>query len=507
MNFDSDEVKGRTEPRIHTPALVELTPDTSYGFDVIEFAEEIGWPLDDWEKWAVIHFGELNPDGTPRFRFVLILVARQNGKTTLCRVLTLYWMFIECHELIIGTSTSREKAKASWRAVIKMANGIDILKEDLDPLHTRETIGEENFFNRLGSNYKFAAPNRRAGRGDTVDRVILDELREHRTTDAYDALINAGNAVKDFQAVAITNQGDSESIVLDDKRTQALEFIETGNGDPTLFLAEWSSPNGADPTDPHALAYANPNLGKRIPLVALMGQAIQAKKKGGVTLNSFKTEVMCQKVTLLDSAIDPELWNICAEKEPINLANYRRELVLCMDVSMTGDHATLVACAKIDGMLRVEVVKAWSGFGCTKLVRAELPDLVEKVKPRAIGWYPGGPAAAIAADLKARPSYNKPWPPRNVKVIELKAETVPSICMGLADTVHSVQIQHPSDEMLTAHVRQTQKLKIGDVWKFTRAGSQPVDATYALAGAVHLARILPEPLKPVSTGRESTDQP
>lgn len=501
-NLGSVVLTGKTEPRIFTPPLRELTPETSFGFDVIDFAEEIGWPLDPWEKWAAIHLGELLENGIPRFRFVLILVARQNGKTTLCRILILFWMFIEQHELIIGTSTTRETAKDSWRKVIKMANNNEILKEDIGPIHTRETTGEEVFYNELGSNYRFAAPNSNAGRSYTVNRALIDELRSHKNQDTYDAIIPAGNAVMDFQAIAITNQGDITSVVLDDIRSSAIQFIETGVGDSRLFLAEWSGPNGCEVTDPEALAMANPNLNIRISLDALMGQAIQAKQKGGEKLARFRTEYLCQKVTLLDPAIEPDLWDICGNKNPINMAEHRRNVVLCLDVSMSGDHATLVACADVNDMLHLEVVKVWQGFGCTAQVRRDLPDLVEKVKPRAFGWFPNGPSAAIAADLKARPSYNKPWPPRNVKIIEIKPETVPSVCMGLADVVHSAQVYHPKDEMLTAHIRQTQKLRRGDVWIFTRAGKEPVDGTYASAGAVHLARTLPAPLKPVSTGRE-----
>src|SRR6188768_3107294 len=220
-------VLGRTEPRIWTPALRELTPDTSFGFDVIDFAEAIGWPLDPWEQWAVIHGGELLPDGRPRFRFVLILVARQNGKTTLCRVLVLYWMFIENQALILGTSTSRDTAKVSWRETIKMAKASELLDSELDQDdYVRETIGEESFFRKWlddngdeqRSEYRFAAPNRRAGRSFTLRRLLMDELREHKDFDTYDAAVNAMNAVWDGQAWAITNQGDARSVVLDQLR-------------------------------------------------------------------------------------------------------------------------------------------------------------------------------------------------------------------------------------------------------------------------------------------------
>jgi phage terminase large subunit-like protein len=415
-------------------------------------------------------------------------------------------MFVEAHEIIFGTSTKRETAKFSWRQVIKMAENSEILMEDLDPIHTRETIGEESFFNNLGSNYMFAAPNRNAGRSYTVNRGLLDELRDHKSWDTYDALINAGNAVFDFQTVAITNQGDATAVVLDTKRDEAIEFIDTGEGNSSLFLAEYSAPPGCDPTDPEALAMANPNLGIRIPIDALMGEAIGAKKKGGDRLARFRTEVLCQRVHLLNPAIEPEIWKVCGfneteEKKYPKLGEFRRSLVLCLDMSLTADHATLVGVAEVNGMYYCGVLKAWHGPDTPARVRAELPDLVEMVKPRAFGWFPKGPAAVIAADLKLKPRHNKPWPPKSVKIVEFKAEDVPAICMGLADVVHSLQMYHPKDDLLTSHIENTQKLERGDVWTFTRAGSKPVDATYALAGAVHLIRTLPAPLKPVSTGR------
>jgi phage terminase large subunit-like protein len=40
----------------------------------------------------LIHALELLPDGTFRFRTVVLLVARQNGKSTLMQVLTLWRM-------------------------------------------------------------------------------------------------------------------------------------------------------------------------------------------------------------------------------------------------------------------------------------------------------------------------------------------------------------------------------------------------------------------------------
>ncbi len=325
-------------------------------------------------------------------------------------------------------------------------------------------------------------------------RAILDELREHLTWDTYDALINAMNAVIDAQAVAITNQGDALSIVLDAIRADALQFIETGQGDPRLFIAEWSAPTGSKATDPRALAAANPDLNRRsLRLDSIIGQATGAESTGGERLARFKTEVMCMRVALLNPAVDPDRWRergVSRETWPDFAAN-RRRVALCLEVAPDATHATLAAAITLDGVTYVEIVKAWQGEGCTKDLRADLPDLVAKIKPKVVAWFPDGPAAVVAADLRKRRG-GRPWAPRGTKVEEIRGE-VPAVCMGFADRVDVGAVRHPRDPLLNAHVERTQKLERGDTWIFMRSGEEPVDATYAAAGAAHVARMLPPP--------------
>ncbi len=501
---------GSVTPRIWTPPLRDLTPETSFGFDLIDFAERIGWPLDPWQKWLAVHLGELLPDGRPRFRMCLVLVARQNGKTIFSRILILYWMLVHRKPLIVGTSTSRETAKASWKDVIDFAFECDETKREFGSrrVAVRETLGEESFVtggctahcrqdhqHTPRSTFQFAAPNRRAGRSKTVHGAVLDELREHDTMDTYNALIKAMAAVEDAQAVAITNQGEAGAIVLDSLRTAALSFIESGEGDPRLFLAEWSAPTGADVTDPDALALANPDLGNRILLDSIIGEAVRAKAAGGEELAGFKTETLCMRVQLLDPAVDPDSWKACGTTRAaaLDLSLHRTSVALCLDVSIDTGHATLVAAAKIDGVVHLDVVKAWQGNGATRRLRNDLPDLLAKIRPRVFAWFPMGPAAAVAADLRKR----RGFPPRGVKIEEIRAD-VPAVCMGFADLVTVREVRHGRDKMLNAHVERTQKLIRGDVWSFTRSGTEPVDGTYAAAGAAHVARTMRPALKPLT---------
>lgn len=489
------EIFGSTVPRLWTPPLRELTPETSYGFDVIWFADHVlGTPLDPWQQWAAIHLGELLPDGRPRFRTVVILVARQNGKTLLALVLVLYWMFVEYQALTLLTSTDRSYAKRFWQRLCEWAQENPWLAEHLGRGAVRLTISEEALTTLDGAELIFAANNGRAGRSTTLHRWVCDELREHRTDAAWSSATNAQNAVPDAQTVCISNQGDDSALVLDMLRGPAVEFIETGEGDPRLGLFEWSGPPGVDPDDVSALAAANPNLnrpGHGPDLDALLGAARRAKRAGGQELASFRTEVLCQRVALLDPAIDPDLWAAARATVP-DLAHHRDRVALCLDVSLDGSHASLVAAAELDGRIYLDVVAAWQGFGCTKQLRADLPGIVERVRPRVLGWLPGGPAAAVAADLAPR----RGWPPRRVVVEEIRADTA-AACMALPELVKAGEIAHPDDPMLNAHVAAAQRLRTGDRFVYTRSGTGPVDGAYAAAGAVHLARTLPPPPPPL----------
>lgn len=469
-------VSGHKEPRLWTQPLRELTPSTSYGYNVIRFADEVlGMPLDPWQQWLVIHACELLEDGTPRFRQVLVLVARQNGKTHLLMVLALYWIYIDMIEMVLGTSTNLGYAVESWQKAVRTVENTPELSEMVKTV--RKASGEQSLDLTNGARYKIAASNARGGRGLTIGRLIMDELREHHDWSAYDAAVPATAAVPDAQIWMITNQGDDKSVVLASLRKQALEGT-----DPRLGLFEWSAPDGASATDIEALAMANPNLGHRISLDSLMGDAMRAEAAGGEQLTGFLTEHQCRYVPMLNPAIDPADWLACLD--PGDLSAVRDRVSLCMDVSLDLQHATLYAAAVLDDeRIRVEPVAAWSGPGCTNTLRQDLPGIVARVKPKMLGWFPSGPAASLATDM----AEGNGWPPPGVTVEEIRGE-VTSVCMGFVEQIGSVRIAHSADPLLDAHIAGAEKLAYGDGWRFSRKGSGHVDAVYAAAGAVHLAR-------------------
>ncbi len=485
---NNETVYGSIQPRIWTPPLRELDPDTSYGYDVIDFARDVlNQPLDPWQEWAVIHLGELLENGRPRFREILILVARQNGKTHLLYVLVLYWLFWEQWPLIVGTSTNLQVAKEAWEKAVEAAETIPALKRFLAPGGIRRANGQEHLKTIRDSGgfakYIIQPSNRRGGRGFTIDRLILDELREHQSWDAWNASVPATNARPNAQVIAISNQGDDNSIVLNSLRETAIKSIEQGTSHlDRTGIFEWSAPEFADISDPTVWAMANPNLGYRLPLDAIKGPALRALEMGGAEEAGFKTEMLCIPVRALEAAIDPKRWDECYL--PGNLNDLASETSWGFDVNLNGTHATLVAAAPKDGFIREQVIAEWRTDQMDKVVE-DLTRLLNTHKPRAFAWIPSGPAATYAGELKK--TYLAP----RVRVEELSGADVPAAVMGFAEAVQHLRIHHNNDPLLNDHVKSAQKRWTGDRFTITRKGSGSSDAVYAAAIAHHLAQTMP----------------
>lgn len=479
-----DDLRGSTEPRLWTQPLRELTPETSYGFAVVDFARDtLKMPLDPWEQWTVIHAGELLEDGRPRFRTVLTIVARQNGKTFLCAVLALFWLFVEKHPMILGTAHRLNYAKEAWMKAVFIAEDTPALAGDIHAILRGNNDVRLTTFAR--HSYKIAAANAGGGRSLTIDRLIQDELREQKTRDAWDAAVPAMSARPFAQNWCISNAGTDASIVLNDLRDQALLGVN-----PRLGIFEYSAPETSDPIDPAAWCAANPNLGYRISAEDMYNDARQAKSSGGLALAGFLTERLCIRVRSMNTGVEAAAWHRGASVGTLD--GFRSRLAVCVDVAPDSQHASLCAAAVISpGMVRVELVAEWGGYDCLKQLRNALPDLLATIKPRTVGWFPNGPAAALTADLKSpRDGRRNGWPPAGVNVEEIRAET-PAVCMSFAEQVNIGAVVHSGQALLDLHVLAAEKLYSGSRWVFSRKGGGYVDGAYSAAGAVHLARTLP----------------
>lgn len=405
-------VMGHVEPRIFTPPLRELTPETSAGYSVIAFAERVlGVELMDWQKWLLVHALELSPRGGFRFRTVLALVARQNGKSFLLMLVALWSIYILQVALVLGTAQNLSIAEALWE------KAADIVEQNATLAPTIKKIHRQNGGKRLivmsggvQSEYRVASASRQGGRGLTGDLIILDELREHKTFDAWSAITKTTLTRQDGQVWCISNAGDGSSVVLShlrdmghrlcgdpDGRLDDVDMFDDEEREATsLGIFEWSAPPDADPADPETWAWANPSLGRLITEETLREQQVTDPPE------VFLTECLCQWVTSLAAHPFPgDSWEASADAD--SFITPTSPISFGVDVSDDRRHASIVACGqRPDGDYHVELV---AYVGRASHVEQWFRRRIDGYGGRMVVGLQGRgcPAAALVSSLKAIP--------------------------------------------------------------------------------------------------------
>ena len=177
------ELLGYTAPRVFTPPRRELTPETSHGFAAVAFAEQmLHMKLFPWQEWLLIHALELKPDGTYRWRVVVVEVARQSGKTMMLIVLALWHLYALKSRTVIGTAQDLANAEKVWKEAVALAQADDELAEMIpsDGIylgHPKQFQIVHNEDGReLTSEYRIASATRR-GPPDRFRRLLRPIVR------------------------------------------------------------------------------------------------------------------------------------------------------------------------------------------------------------------------------------------------------------------------------------------------------------------------------------------
>lgn len=366
--------KGKTEPRIWTPPLRELTPDTTLGYDMIDFSRNVLLvePL-PWQRWLFVHafeiLGEFGRDWRLRFRVVLVLVGRQNGKTYITKVIALYFLYMLGVALILGTAQDLGQAEETWEAAVMEAQAHDDLNAEIEKIYNGKGSKEL----RLDGyrRYKVATPNEKNTRGKSADLVFLDELRTHKTFAAWSAASKTIKARVSAMVWCISNAGDASSVVLRYLRKQAHRLIGDPDGivaaskgaDPTdmtdeerealasIGIFEWSATPGCDKWDRDEWAQSNPSMG-----YGFLEESAIASDCVTDPESEFRVEDLCQWLTKAAEPPFPEdAWKAGID-EGSEIAP-DSPLSFGVDVSADRKHTAIAVCGeRADHRMHVEVV-------------------------------------------------------------------------------------------------------------------------------------------------------
>ena len=477
-------MKGSTEPRIYTPPLRELTPDTSLGFALATFARDIlDEPLLPWQEWLAIHALELNEEGGFRFRTVLTLVGRQNGKTTFAKTLSDFFLAVLGCKVVLGTAQNVDTANETWENSVADFETNPALK----PLMVRTLRGAGNRILELTDNrrYKVAAANRKGGRGLSCDLILMDELREQTDWEAWAAITKTTNARPNAIVWCMSNAGDAKSVVLKHLRQQAHSMLGDPDGITTglelqpgddvdttsLGLFEWSAEPDCITTDKRAWAAANPSMGYGF----LTERALDASQKTDPEA-VFRTECLCQWVTAKVPEPFPDgSWD--AGIDPTSYMEKGVERYFGLDVSADRRRTTIAVCGQRPDLLwHIEVVASNLGTGWA----------IDWLRKRCLGGKVslaiqgrGAPVASYIADLSAID---------NLELTLVEGRDLGAMCGRFWDGIaaatqdsDAVAIMHRPQPILDEPARTAQKRGVGDsAWMWDR-GASPSDISPLVA--------------------------
>jgi hypothetical protein len=281
-------ILGSTQPRIAPPA-----PAKHQGRQYAESAAAAGIQLMPWQNLAARYLMARGPDGWT-FREVVIVCARQNGKTELLvpRIL----MDLRAGKRILHTA---HRMRLPRKVFLRVAR---ILGKEAEVV--RYAQGQEEIFMPNGGSYVIVAAQRGA-RGESADTLIVDEVREFEDFDAMAATSPTLAASPDPQTIYLSNAGSEASVVLNDLRRRG----ENG-GDGEFAYLEWSADPERSLDDRVGWAQANPALGH---LPGMLRNLEDAYRKYVISEPAtFQTEHLCQWVASMRNKLVSEAdWAKC----------------------------------------------------------------------------------------------------------------------------------------------------------------------------------------------------
>ncbi len=259
-------------------------------------------PLLEWQKYFLNEALKVDNQNNFVYRQACLVCARQNGKSHLVRMRILAGLYLFDEKLQVATAQNRDQSLEQFRQVAEVITNYDWLRKKVKHITRANGREEIQLLEKYGGHrYKIIAPNSSGARGLTADVIYIDEVRQHKTFDAFSALQFTTQTRKNSQSFYLSNAGDHSSVVLNALRQRGLDKIENKTDEPFLFM-EWSAKPNRKLNDIEGWKEANPALGRTITLDSI---------KAGLTSppEIFQTEVLSQWVETMNSAFPQGLFN------------------------------------------------------------------------------------------------------------------------------------------------------------------------------------------------------
>jgi len=464
---------GDLKPRLHSPWL----KGNSRVEEVIKFAEQIGQPLLKWQELILRDILTVDKNNNYIRRSILLLIARQSGKSHLARMRVLAGLFCFGEKDILIMSSNRSMALKSFNIMVDIIERNDFLRCQLKGGSVKKgvyrTNGQERIILESGAQVEVVAATSDGARGRSADLLWIDELREVSEV-AMDASKSVTLTRSNSQRIFTSNAGDAFSKVLNDLHEQCLNHPPK-----SLGFYEYSAPGFCDIWDRKAWAMANPSLGYLITEEAIEETIATS------TIEATRTETLCQWVSSLSSPFTPGSWeDICdrsMEMSPGPLT------VFAFDIDMSRRNAALMAGQILpDGRIGVALVQTWeSQISVDELkIASEIKGWCDLYKPRAV-LYDRYSTLAVADRLQKS----------GVVVETIVGAEFYAACSTLKDAIDNKHVVHAGQQILDDQMNNCGAKSTDSQWRLIRkASAGPIVAPIGLAMIV--SRLMQPQSKP-----------
>jgi len=450
---------GATEPRLHSPYL----KGESRGREIAQLAESIGMPLLPWQEFVINDMCTVDENNMFIRKTNLLLVARQQGKTHLARMMMLGHMLLFDSPNVLIMSSNRSMALDTFRQVAYVMENNDWMRKQVKQI--RYANGTESIELKNGHRLDVVAATRDGSRGRSASLLFIDEVREI-SEEGFRAATPTTRAKANAQTLLCSNSGDSFSTVLNSLRERAMSFPPKSFG-----FYEYSAPQFAKITDRDAWAMANPALGYTVTEEALE-EAVATQ-----SIETTKTELLCQWLSSSQSPWPHMAVEDAADSDlklsvgPLTIFAFdvspsRRDGSLCMGQILE------------DGRIGVAVLEIFhSDVSIDELFVANAIAKWAKVYYPRMVCYDKYTTASIAKRLESN----------GIQITDISGQKGYQASGDLYEALANKRLVHSGQDELVAHMANCAAKESDASWRIIRRKSAgPVDIAINLSFIVHI---------------------
>ncbi len=269
--------------------------------------------LEPWQAFILCSvFGWVDKKtGLRRFREVLVIVPRKNGKSALSAGVGIYMLAFdgEFGAEVFANATSEKQAWEVFRPAKLMVESTPDLKA------AKGIVANASNLSVPATHSKFEPVIGKPGDGSSPSLAIIDEYHEHQTPDAHDTMQTGMGAREQPLLWVITTAGDNISGPCYAKQLALQDVLSGAVEDDRTFGIIYTIDPGDDWTDPAVLRKANPNFDVSVDGEYLQNQQIAAIRNPRDQAR-FKTKHLNIWVNSRDAYFNEQAWLTCPKAPP-----------------------------------------------------------------------------------------------------------------------------------------------------------------------------------------------